>query len=111
MWEAIHSHLATDVAAFQTVLTGHLEREEAAVVPAFETIAPHEAHTLQERALKRATMRDLAMSVPWLLANITKEEEAELRAGAPKLLSLLHDHVWEHRFRRAVAPLYGTSAT
>lgn len=110
LWEAIHSHLATDVAAFQTVLTGHLDREEAAVVPAFETVVPDEAHTLQERALKRAKMRDLAMSVPWLMANITKEEEAELRAGAPKLLSVLHDHLWEQRFRRAVAPLYETSA-
>ena len=80
-------------------------------MPAFEAVAPDETHILQERALKRARMRDLALSVPWLLANITKEEEAELRAGAPKLLSVLHDHMWEQRFRRAVAPLYGMSAT
>ncbi len=111
LWQATHSHLAADVAAFQTVLTSHLEREEAAVVPAFEAVVPDEAHTHQERALKRARMRDLALSVPWLLANITQEEEAELRAGAPKLLSVLHDHLWEQRFHRAVAPLYGTSGT
>ena len=111
----IHEHHWAEDDLFYPFLIERIEgfeadREEAAVVPAFEAVVPDEAHTLQERALKRAKMRDLAMSVPWLMANITKEEEAELRAGAPKLLSVLHDHVWEQRFRRAVAPLYETSA-
>ncbi len=54
-------------------------------------------------------LRHRGLMVPWILANVTEEEEAELRSGAPKLLSVLHDHVWEQRFRRVMAPLYGTS--
>jgi len=45
--------------------------------------------------------------VPWVVANSTPEEQQELRAGAPRLMGLLQDHVWEKPFQRTMAPLYG----
>ena len=51
----------------------------------------------------------MKMAVPWVLANVTPEEETELRATAPRLLSVIQDRVWEPRFRRLMAPLYGSS--
>ena len=40
----------------------------------------------------------MKMAVPWVLANVTPEEETELRATAPRLLSVIQDRVWEPSF-------------
>jgi hypothetical protein len=47
----------------------------------------------------------MRMAVPWVLANATAEEAANLRAVAPRL-GVIQDRVWEPRFARLVAPLY-----
>jgi hypothetical protein len=33
----------------------------------------------------------MKMAVPWVLANATRDEEVELRATAPRLLSVVND--------------------
>ena len=48
--------------------------------------------------------------MPWVLANASPEEEARLRAGAPRLLGIVQDHLWDRRFERVMAPLYGSPA-
>ena len=53
----------------------------------------------------------MRIAVPWVLANVSAEEEAELRASAPHLLGVLQDHVWEGRFQRLMAPLYKPAQT
>ena len=50
-------------------------------------------------------------AVPWVLANATPEEEAGLRATAPRLLGVIQDRVWEPRFARLMAPLYQSTQT
>ena len=48
------------------------------------------------------------MAVPWVLANTTDAEASELRKIAPRLIGVIHDHRWQRRFERIMAPLYRT---
>jgi hemerythrin-like domain-containing protein len=107
LWRDTRSHLLDEAGVLREVLGDHLDREEAVVVPAFESVlgaADHEA--LQKEESKLTTYRHMKMAVPWVLANATPEEEARLRATAPRLLGVVQDRVWEPRFSRAMAPLY-----
>ncbi|MDQ4132237.1 MAG: hemerythrin domain-containing protein, partial [Actinomycetota bacterium] len=108
LWADTRDHLQDEVAALRQVLIDHLDREEAVVVPAFETALSTVDHrALRKQESKLATYRHMKMAIPWVLANATPQEEAELRATAPRLLGVVQDHVWEPRFRQVMAPLYG----
>lgn len=107
LWQDTRRHLMDEAAAFREVLLDHLEREEAVVVPAFEsTLSAAEHRTLKKEESRLATYRHMKMAVPWVLANAGPEEEAELRATAPRLLGVVQDRVWEPRFLQLMAPLY-----
>jgi hypothetical protein len=108
LWQDTQARLVADVAEFEGVLTGHLDREEAVIVPAVDSLmSAAEQHTLHKEESKRATYRHMRMAVPWVLANASPEEARELRGSAPRLLSVVNDHVWEREFRRDMSPLYG----
>ena len=108
LWRDTRGHLGEEVAVFRDVLIGHLDGEEAIVVPAVDSkLSASDQHALHKEESKLATYRHMKMAVPWVLANATAEEEAELRATAPRLLGVVEDRVWEPRFRRVMAPLYG----
>jgi hypothetical protein len=62
-------------------------------------------HTLQKRSPSSARINNMRMAVPWVLANATQQEEASLRATAPRLLGAIQDRVWEPRFARVMTPL------
>lgn len=110
LWQDSRSHLADDARAFERILLDHLEREEAVVVPAFDSLLSEADHeTLRRGEAKLATYRHMKMAVPWVLANATEEEEAALRSTAPRLLGVIQDRVWEPRFARVMAPLYGSA--
>ncbi len=112
LWRDTRSHLLDEAATFKQVLVDHLHREEAVVVPAVESMLPAaDQHTLQKEESKLATYRHMRLAVPWVLANVTNQEEAALRASAPRLLGAIQDRVWEPRFRRLLAPLYGSAPT
>jgi hemerythrin-like domain-containing protein len=107
LWQDTRGHLLEEAATFDRVLVDHLDREEAVVVPPFESLLSEaDQHTLQKEEAKLSTYRHMRLAVPWVLANATPEEEANLRATAPRLLGVIQDRVWEPRFARAMAPLY-----
>ncbi len=110
LWHDTRSHLVDEARTFNQVLVGHLDREESVVVPALESRLSEADHAaLQKEESKLATYRHMKMAVPWVLANSTPEEAAELRASAPRLLGVVEDRVWEPRFRQVMAPLYDPS--
>jgi hemerythrin-like domain-containing protein len=116
LWQDTRGHLLEEAATFDRVLVDHLDREEAVVVPPFESLLSEaDQHALQEEEeeeeeeAKLTTYRHMRMAVPWVLANAIPEEEAGLRATAPRLLGVIQDRVWEPRFARPVAPLYQQS--
>lgn len=110
LWKDTRSRLADEAGTFDRVLIDHLDREEAVVVPAFESMLTAGEHgTLRKEEGKLATYRHMKMAVPWVLRNSTPEEEADLRATAPRLLGVIQDRVWEPRFARVMAPLYGAT--
>jgi hemerythrin-like domain-containing protein len=112
LWQDTRSHLLDEAAAFDRVLVDHLDREEAVVVPPFESmLSEADQHTLQKEEAKLATYRHMRLAVPWVLANASPEEEASLRATAPRLLGVIQDRVWEPRFARLMAPLYRSTQT
>ena len=111
LWQDTRSHLVDEAATFDSVLIDHLDREEAVVVPAFESMPTGEHDTLRKEEAKLTTYRHMKMAVPWVLANSTSEEAADLRAAAPRLLGVIQDRVWEPRFARVMAPLYGSTQT
>jgi hemerythrin-like domain-containing protein len=112
LWQDTRGHLLDEAAAFDRVLVDHLDREEAVVVPPFESLLSEaDQHTLQKEEAKLSTYRHMRMAVPWVLANATPEEEASLRATAPRLLGVIQDRVWEPRFARLMAPLYQSTQT
>ena len=99
--------LHDDARAFNDILTDHLDREEAIIVGDFEsTISPAEQRTLEAAESKLSTYRHIRMAVPWVLANTTGDDATELRRTAPRLVGVIHDHLWERRFQRIMAPLY-----
>jgi hemerythrin-like domain-containing protein len=107
LWQDTRGHLLDEAAVFNQVLVGHLDREEAVVVPPFESLLSEaDQHTLKKEEAKLSTYRHMRMAVPWVLANATPEEAANLRAIAPRLLGVIQDRVWEPRFARLMAPLY-----
>lgn len=110
--QATQQHLVDDVHAFNDVLVDHLDREEAAVIPPFESmLSAGDQHLLSKAESKLTTYRHVRTAVPWVLANANAEEAAELRALVPWIVSVVHDHVWKHRFHRRMAPLYVRSPT
>ena len=66
---------------------------------------------ITRRARPASTYRHIPIAVPWVLANATPAEEADLRATAPRLLGVVQDRVWEPRFARLMAPLYQSTQT
>jgi hemerythrin-like domain-containing protein len=107
LWRDTRDHLVDEATAFDDVLVAHLDREEAVVLPAVDALmSAAEQRTLHKQEAKLATYRHMRMAVPWVLANATPEEAADLRAGAPRLLGVVQDHVWAHHFDRVMAPLY-----
>jgi hemerythrin-like domain-containing protein len=107
LWQDTRGHLLEEAATFDRVLADHLDREEAVVVPPFESLLSEaDQHTLQKEEAKLSTYRHMRLAVPWVLANATPDEEASLRATAPRLLGVIQDRVWEPRFARLMAPLY-----
>jgi hemerythrin-like domain-containing protein len=107
LWQDTRGHLLDEAAVFDRVLVDHLDREEAVVVPPFESLLSEaDQHTLKKEESKLTTYRHMRMAVPWVLANATPEEAANLRAIAPRLLGVIQDRVWEPRFARLMAPLY-----
>src|ERR671910_1398979 len=108
LWQDTRGHLLEEAATFDRVLVDHLDREEAVVLPPFESLLSEaDQHTLQKEEAKLSTYHHMRMAVPWVLANATPDEEASLRATAPRLLGVIQDRVWEPRFARVMAPLYG----
>jgi hypothetical protein len=58
LWQDTRSHLLDEAAAFNRVLVDHLDREEDAVIPPFESmISEAEQHTLQKEEATLATYR------------------------------------------------------
>ncbi len=111
LWLDTRSHLADEAVAFGSVLVDHLDREESIVVPAFDSVlSAADHHALKKEEAKLSTYRHMRMAVPWVLANATPEEEAELRATAPRLLGVIQDHVWDRHFMQVMAPLYGSTS-
>ena len=107
LWQDTRRHVGDEAAAFRDVLTGHLDREEAVVLPAVDSVLTEaDRHALHKEESKLASYRHMKMAVPWVLANSTPEEAAELWASAPRLLGVVEDRVWEPRFRQVMAPLY-----
>ena len=107
LWHDTRSRLLDEARGLRQVMASHLEREEAIVVPAFDSVltaADH--HTLKKEESKLSTYRHMKMAMPWVLANASPQEEADLRATVPRLLGVVEDHVWEPRFARTLAPLY-----
>lgn len=83
LWQDTRGHLLEEAAAFDRVLVDHLDREEAVVVPPFESLLSEaDQHALQKEEAKLSTYRHMRMALPWVLTNATPEEEASLRATA-----------------------------
>jgi len=102
-----HRYLIDDAAAFNNILVSHLDREEDLVIPAFESVlSGADQRALAKQESKLATYRHMRMAAPWVLASATPEEAAAMRAAAPRLLIIVHDHAWKQRFARVMAPLY-----
>lgn len=107
LWKDTHRHLVDEAQSFNDVLVGHLDREEAVVLPAFEsTLSAADHAALRKEESKLTTYRHMRMAVPWVLANSSPEEQSDLLATAPRLLGLVQDRVWEPHFVRVMAPLY-----
>lgn len=107
LWNDTRSHLVDEARTFNEVLVGHLDREESAVVPALESsLSDADRAALQKEESKLTTYRHMKMAVPWVLANSSPEQEAELRRTAPRLLGVIQDRLWEPRFAGLMAPLY-----
>ncbi len=107
LWHDTRSHLVDEARTFNEVLVGHLDREESVVVPALESTLSEADHSaLRKEESRLATYRHMRMAIPWVLANSSPEEQAELRNTAPRLLGVVQDRLWEPRFARLMAPLY-----
>lgn len=88
-------------------LCRHLDREEAEGKPVIFDLVPASQWEEWELQVRRSTRSRVPSLVPWLLAHVTEQEQAELFAGAPKLLELLYRLRWRRRYERSTRLVYG----
>lgn len=101
-----HHRLVAEVSGFHDHVMSHLKREEDIVLGVIDAFSDADQKALHRQESKMATYRHLRTAVPWVLANTSGEQEAELRAAAPRLLSTISDHVWDKSFQKIMEPLY-----
>jgi hypothetical protein len=97
---------AESVQQLAEVLVDHLAREERAAFPRLAAcFTAEDWATIERKLLAGTSLAHLAFEVPWVLDALTADEVAELKAGAPRVLRLLHRLVFAPRYERVAAPL------
>ena len=90
----------------EAVLRIHLDREEAAAIPAMRAcLSGARYDELSEEATKEGGVAAMAWIVPWVLDHATEEEAARGVATLPAPVRWLNSLVWSRRYLRLAAPV------
>ena len=91
-------------------LAAHLAYENEEILPLFARhFTAEEYEALDAQAVEHVSLRQMVFTLPWLMAGLDDEAQAELRAEAPKPLVLL----WKasrRRYARLDALAFGAEA-
>ncbi|MBB5076713.1 hemerythrin domain-containing protein [Nonomuraea endophytica] len=99
--------LGTELAELLALLDEHIAEEESDLFPIVSRFVPHQAYAwVEKQVAKRATLKELTFTVPWLASYATKQELDGLLAdaGAPFRVLLA---VTRGRYARRVRLLFG----
>ena len=90
----------------EAVLRVHLDREEAAAIPAMRAcLSGARYDELSEEATKEGGVAAMAWIVPWVLDHATEEEAARGVATLPAPVRWLNSLLWSRRYLRLAAPV------
>ncbi len=94
------------------LLDDHLDREEAAVLPAFlAAFTAAEYGRLDDAASAYVNKKEFPFVGPWLLAGATEDEAEWLFGRTPKVVRWLYRWSWKPKFDRAYPLIVGRVAT
>lgn len=87
-------------------MTAHLDAEEAALVPAMKRVVTRADLQEFERRHARATpMRDMALTIPWVLEVADAREREMIDAVLPWPVKLLYRLSWRRSYERLTRPV------
>jgi hemerythrin-like domain-containing protein len=108
--EADRRDAAEAADALSLLLDDHLDREEAAVLPAYLAhFTRAEYVAVEAEAGRHAGRIEHAFVGPWILAGATDAEAEWLHARAPKIARWLYRFSWKRRFERAYPRIVGAT--
>jgi hypothetical protein len=89
-WDTVRNRALTAAEELRDLLASHLDLEDADVLPLFERhFSAAEYDALDQRARESVRPRQLAFTVPWLIASADPEVAKVIVANAPRSLRLI----------------------
>lgn len=95
------SDVRNDLRALERLMSEHLDREEAAVVPRMRRhLTGADLKEFERREAKRSKMSDLALVLPWVLSSANDRERALVHDVLPWPAKVLYRLSWKKRYER-----------
>jgi hypothetical protein len=108
--QAAGTALAGHLDELATQLGAHLDSEELRCFPVVdEALTPEEFETFGKATAKAVGMRGSARFFPWIFDSADPVERAAVLSMPPPPVRLLCRYVWEPRYQRQAATLWGNS--
>jgi hypothetical protein len=83
------------------LMTDHLDREEAAVVPRMRRyLTRRDLEAFEKREAKKSKLADLALVLPWVLSSANDRERAMVNDVLPWPAKVLYRLSWKRRYER-----------
>jgi iron-sulfur cluster repair protein YtfE (RIC family) len=105
---AAGEELAGEIDALKDVLAEHLEDEESKCFPVIDkALSPEEFESFGKATAKAVGMRGSAKFFPWIFDGADPVERTAVLSMPPPPVRILSRYVWEPRYERQVATLWG----
>lgn len=102
--DSLTQQYARLISTLYTSLDSHLTHEEALLFPSIATHIPaSEQKVIDENYLKKLSKKELAITAPWLLANISSAQKEEIYKSAPWIMRFLYNFSWKKKYEALVA--------
>jgi hypothetical protein len=89
-WSTAIRSAVSATSGLESLLDQHLDFEDAEILPLFARHYSHaEYETLEQGAMAKPEMKQMAYTVPWLMAGADADEQAQMLDNAPFMLRVV----------------------
>jgi len=105
-FDARRDELASDLLELETLMSGHLEREEAATIPAMTaTVTYREFMKLERASAKGVPMSTMMLILPWVMDVADEGQQAKIAGVIPWPVRMLYRFSWKKKYDRLTSSL------